>query len=80
MKLPSLFPVSFFAGGILLSIELKKFALVSPRALVVRLSCFCFSVILLCARIGFYLLLCWRQERGYVLERPRCCSSARPRR
>ena len=31
MKLPSLFPVAFFAGGILLSIELKSFALLSPR-------------------------------------------------
>ncbi len=31
MKLPSLFPVAFFAGGILLSIELKKFAQASPR-------------------------------------------------
>jgi competence protein ComEC len=31
MKLPSLFPVALFAGGILLSIELKKFALLSPR-------------------------------------------------
>jgi len=31
MKLPSLFPVAFFAGGILLSIELKNFALASPR-------------------------------------------------
>jgi competence protein ComEC len=31
MKLPSLFPVGFFAGGILLSLELKKFALLNPR-------------------------------------------------
>ena len=31
MKLPSLFPVALFAGGILLSIELKKFALLGPR-------------------------------------------------
>ncbi|HSZ20525.1 MAG TPA: hypothetical protein VK770_12075, partial [Candidatus Acidoferrum sp.] len=31
MKLPSLFPVCLFAGGILLSIELKKFALLTPR-------------------------------------------------
>jgi competence protein ComEC len=31
MKLPSLFPVALFAGGILLSIDLKKFALISPR-------------------------------------------------
>ena len=31
MKLPSLFPVTLFAGGILLSIELKKFALLPPR-------------------------------------------------
>ncbi len=31
MKLPSLFPVALFAGGILLSIELKNFALPSPR-------------------------------------------------
>jgi hypothetical protein len=31
MKLPSHFPVGLFAGGILLSIELKNFALVSPR-------------------------------------------------
>src|SRR5580700_11992478 len=31
MKLPSLFPVGLFAGGILLSIELKKFAPLSPR-------------------------------------------------
>jgi competence protein ComEC len=35
MKLPSLFPVGLFAGGILLSIELKNFALVSPRFYVV---------------------------------------------
>ena len=34
MKLPSLFPVGFFAGGILLSIELKRFALISPRILI----------------------------------------------
>ncbi len=34
MKLPSLFPVALFAGGILLSIELKKFALLSPRFLI----------------------------------------------
>jgi competence protein ComEC len=31
MKLPSLFPVAFFAGGILLSIELKNSVLLSPR-------------------------------------------------
>src|SRR5882672_6633547 len=31
MKLPSLFPVALFAGGILLSTELKKFASLSPR-------------------------------------------------
>ncbi len=31
MKLPSLFPVTFIAGGILLSIELKNFASPSPR-------------------------------------------------
>jgi hypothetical protein len=31
MKLPSLFPVAFFAGGILLSIEMKSYALLSPR-------------------------------------------------
>jgi hypothetical protein len=31
MKLPSLFPVAFFAGGILLSIELRNLALPSPR-------------------------------------------------
>ena len=31
MKLPSLFPVGIFAGGILLSIELKNFAPPSPR-------------------------------------------------
>jgi len=35
MKLPSLFPVAFFAGGILLSIELKKSALLSPRIIVI---------------------------------------------
>jgi competence protein ComEC len=34
MKLPSLFPVAFFAGGILLSIELKKSALLSPRIVI----------------------------------------------
>ena len=34
MKLPSLFPVGLFAGGILLSIELKNFALLSPRFLI----------------------------------------------
>ena len=31
MKLPSLFPVAFFAGGILLSIQLPQFALITPR-------------------------------------------------
>jgi competence protein ComEC len=31
MKLPTLFPVGLFAGGILLSSELKKFAPLSPR-------------------------------------------------
>ena len=31
MKLPSLFPVCLFAGGILLSIELKKSVLLTPR-------------------------------------------------
>ena len=31
MKLPSLFPVALFTGGILLSIELKSFALPSPQ-------------------------------------------------
>jgi hypothetical protein len=31
MKLPSLYPVVLFAGGILLSIELKILALPSPR-------------------------------------------------
>ncbi len=31
MKLPSLFPAGLFAGGILLSIELTKFAQMSPR-------------------------------------------------
>lgn len=31
MKLPSLFPAALFAGGILLSLELKNFALASPR-------------------------------------------------
>jgi competence protein ComEC len=31
MKLPSLFPVAFFAGGILLSIELKSIAMPSPQ-------------------------------------------------
>ncbi len=34
MKLPSLFHVAFFAGGILLSIELKKSALLSPRIII----------------------------------------------
>ena len=34
MKLPSLFPVALFAGGILLSIELKKSALLSPRIVI----------------------------------------------
>ena len=34
MKLPSLFPVGLFAGGILLSIDLKKCALLSPRILI----------------------------------------------
>jgi competence protein ComEC len=31
MKLPSLFPVAFFAGGILLSLDVKKFVVLSPR-------------------------------------------------
>jgi competence protein ComEC len=35
MKLPSLFPVGLFAGGILLSIDLKNVALASPRFYVV---------------------------------------------
>ena len=34
MKLPSLFPIAFFAGGIFLSIELKNVALLSPRIIV----------------------------------------------
>jgi competence protein ComEC len=34
MKLPSLFPVASFAGGILLSIELNNSALLSPRILI----------------------------------------------
>jgi len=34
MKLPSLFPGALFAGGILLSVELKKSALLSPRIVV----------------------------------------------
>jgi len=34
MKLPSLFPVALFAGGILLSLELKKSALANPRILI----------------------------------------------
>ncbi len=34
MKLPSLFPVTFFAGGILLSIELKNFVPFAPRIFV----------------------------------------------
>src|ERR1700722_3919705 len=34
MKLPGLFPVAFFAGGILLSVYLKSFALLDPRLLI----------------------------------------------
>ncbi len=34
MKLPSLFPIAFFAGGIFLSIELKSFAQLSPRIII----------------------------------------------
>jgi competence protein ComEC len=34
MKLPSLFPVGLFAGGILLSIEPKEFAFLSPRIII----------------------------------------------
>lgn len=34
MKLPSLFPVAFFAGGILLSIDQKNFAPPSPRIII----------------------------------------------
>jgi hypothetical protein len=34
MKLPTLFPVAFFTGGILLSIELMNFALLSPRVVI----------------------------------------------
>jgi hypothetical protein len=34
MKLPSLFPVAFFAGGILLSIETKNSVLLSPRIVI----------------------------------------------
>jgi competence protein ComEC len=48
MKLPSLFPVALFAGGILLSIELKNFAQPSPR--------FCLLGALLFLLIGYALL------------------------
>jgi competence protein ComEC len=48
MKLPSLFPVAFFAGGILLSIDLRTFALLSPR------SCILAALVLL--PIGYILL------------------------
>jgi competence protein ComEC len=49
MKLPSLFPVCLFAGGILLSIELKKFALLSPRFII----CSAFLILL----FGYIALL-----------------------
>src|SRR4029077_11867612 len=48
MKLPSLFPVVLFAGGILLSIELKKFALLSPRI--------CIFAVLLFLLFGYTVL------------------------
>ncbi len=48
MKLPSLFPVVLFAGGILLSIELKNYALPGPRFCVVA----AFALLL----IGYVLL------------------------
>ncbi len=48
MKLPSLFPVALFAGGILLSIELKTFALLSPRI--------CISAVLLFLLFGYIAL------------------------
>ncbi len=48
MKLPSLFPVALFAGGILLSIELKNFALPGPR--------FCIFVAFALLLIGYILL------------------------
>jgi competence protein ComEC len=48
MKLPSLFPVAFFAGGILLSIELEQFALPRPR--------FCLLAALLLLLAGYILL------------------------
>ena len=48
MKLPSLFPVVLFAGGILLSIELKKFALLSPRI--------CIFAVLLFLLFGYIVL------------------------
>jgi competence protein ComEC len=49
MKLPSLFPVALFAGGILLSIELKTFAFLSPRI--------CIFAVLLFLLVG-YIALC----------------------
>src|ERR1700674_1065477 len=48
MKLPSLFPVALFAGGILLSIELKTFALPSPRS--------CIFAVLLFLLFGYIAL------------------------
>jgi competence protein ComEC len=49
MKLPSLFPVALFAGGILLSIELKTFALLNPRS--------CILAALVLPLIGYIFLL-----------------------
>jgi hypothetical protein len=54
MKLPSLFPVAFFAGGILLSIELTKFALLSPR-------------IVIFAALLFLLFGCIAVRRNWIL-------------
>ena len=57
MKLPSLFPVGLFAGGILLSIELKNFALPNPRFFI--LAAFVLPL------IGYILL---RKRRTRVLR------------
>ena len=54
MKLPSLFPVGFFAGGIFLSLELKKFAWLGPRT--------CIFVALLLLLFGYFTL-----RRNWVL-------------
>ena len=63
MKLPSLFPIGFFAGGILLSIELKRFALLSPRI--------CIFAVLLTLLFGYIAL-----RRNWIFAAALCAACA----